>query len=149
MINIVAGTRVTALITLLAVFAAGTGAPMPGQFNQADEDFPCRDHACGCVNAEICRTACCCFKPAKRTCCSAEAKPHEDAPVKAPSGGLLIGALNCKGVTGVWVALGLLVYPPDVSTPAHRDVRTFDLALSGEFLFSQWDFGPTPPPPRA
>jgi hypothetical protein len=30
------------------------------------EDFPCREHTCGCHTAEQCRTSCCCFPRAPR-----------------------------------------------------------------------------------
>ncbi|MEP0845287.1 MAG: hypothetical protein HRF50_00540 [Phycisphaerae bacterium] len=46
----------------------GTVGVYPGYVQRAPTslDFPCAGHACGCVSAEQCFSACCCFAPAVR-----------------------------------------------------------------------------------
>ncbi len=56
--------RLTALLTALVMLVASVGIPAPAPVvRKPGPYFPCRDHACGCLTPEMCRTACCCFKP--------------------------------------------------------------------------------------
>lgn len=54
----------------IAVFCGGAiGLPIPvprphGKSNGSP--FPCQDHPCGCMSAEQCWQACCCFSPEQR-----------------------------------------------------------------------------------
>lgn len=98
----------------------GAGAPMPPERSPvriaADTDFPCRGHGCGCRDAEMCRTSCCCVKP-RPTCCASRkaARPsadsgHETAAETTRGGAPVLTALKCKDVS---LALaGGFVFPP-------------------------------------
>ena len=75
--------RLIGILTLLGFWAASVGFPVANLPEKADEDFPCRGHRCGCLNAEMCRTHCCCQKPAAvRTCCARKAANncHHERP---------------------------------------------------------------------
>lgn len=64
------------LTILVASMGLGIAAPDRDAGNVASgEWFPCRNHGCGCVSAEMCRNHCCCFKPEK---------PKPAPPTKPP-----------------------------------------------------------------
>jgi hypothetical protein len=142
--------RSTALATSILVLLGTTGIPLPMGLPVVDEDFPCRNHACGCLDAEMCRTKCCCFKPkvVKKPCCLRPGKPSEQDQPAIP--GLLIGALQCKGTTGAAPGGGITFFPPP-ATPVLSSAQTashFAIAARHERL-SVWDAEPPSPPPRA
>jgi len=135
--------------------AAIVGVPAPTPLPpKADEDFPCRWHACGCMNAEMCRTHCCCFKPAAtaeaaHSCChggkDAADEPHADAAKTCDASGSkndsgsqsiewsfhpTLQSLTCKGQTLSWVTAGFIATPAgrlELSLP--RPVATIALHI--------------------
>ena len=130
--------------------------------SDSGEWFPCRDHGCGCQNAETCRTRCCCRRtvvappprPAARSCCT-----HEEVVAQQPAvsttppraGGLrpVFQSPECGGrdafgliKSSCWVVqyepIGL--HPP-------TDQGTLDTAVT--VVNDQINLSPEPPPPRA
>jgi hypothetical protein len=70
--------RLCAAVTLLAYLLATLGLPLPAPARKPDSvPFPCQDHPCGCVTAEQCWSACCCFTPEQRW---AWARQHQVEP---------------------------------------------------------------------
>lgn len=71
----------------------------------ADEWFPCRGHRCGCVSDHMCRTRCCCRRPAStrpaagRSCPDHAPAAHHDevAGRRSVSMHLVIQAPSCRG----------------------------------------------------
>ncbi len=106
-------SKFASVLTTVTMLLAIVGFPLPQSEPKGDADFPCRDHGCGCTTALMCRTACCCVKPAKKPlankslggCCSAK----KDTPAKKT--GWAIGATGCQGLSASWSGLGLLVPP--------------------------------------
>lgn len=118
------GRQVITCFILIAFTGAGIGIPLPTSsflLRKADEPFPCRYHDCGCLDAETCRTHCCCWKPAVPACCAAKHPPvasndSRSADHDERHGGAILRALDCKGVTIWGIAVSqspapLSVYP--------------------------------------
>lgn len=152
--------RTILLLTAIAFSAASNGFPIPqfgGTISSTDEDFPCRGHNCGCRDAETCRTSCCCglsvaTKDEESTeagggCCSSKA--DEDADCDDPaSGGYVIQALTCTGVSVMYVALGIVVsISSDVLSIAPR-VGHDTMFVADEFAHT-FPIDPPMAPPRA
>jgi hypothetical protein len=83
--------RFGAAVALFAYLAAAIGFPLPATFashKDRSEPFPCRDHACGCQNAEECWSGCCCFSAEERWAWaeSHHIQPPEYAEKPAPKG---------------------------------------------------------------
>ncbi|MCG8406301.1 MAG: hypothetical protein MI923_13975 [Phycisphaerales bacterium] len=148
--------RITTSLLLLAFVGATIGLPVPRLVDKADEDFPCRYHACGCLDARMCRTNCCCFKPVKAasSCCqsvcrdSEREKTGEDSPDGGLTVTLSIDALKCKGLTAVRANLGMLycstAYPAVISELTVSD----DTAVLHEHVRPLCSLEPPLPPPR-
>lgn len=109
--------RFVAIASCVAILVVTTGIPLPTKLVSSNEEFPCKNHGCGCLNAEMCRTNCCCVKPvsAKKTsCCSmppTKKGQKQDPKDGSKARGLVIGALQCKGVS-VLLAFGISLVPP-------------------------------------
>lgn len=154
--------RIVSAATLLAFLAAGIGLPVPQVVRpslpkHADEDYPCRDHACGCLNAAMCRAHCCCFphRPRRVASCCAVRKTRPK-PTTTPKRrdrrhplGLAIDALGCRGVVSLsWVSL-VDVFPPLRATQRCSTARPAGrLMLSRGRLLPQAFLQPETPPPR-
>lgn len=148
-------TRRVLIILLLAAFAAaGIGFPMPATPHKAGEDFPCKYHACGCLNADMCRTNCCCFKPESgapsepESCCSTSCSDGETAAPKSRPGAV-IQPLACKGVSLHWVAVA-------PTTPIHQRIECLRpttligrVGIASSILPITPFLQPDTPPPRA
>jgi len=147
-----------ALATSVMVFLATTGIPMPSGFEIADEDFPCRYHGCGCLSAEMCRTQCCCVKPAPtaKGCCSRPAPlanrdaDAEETTDNSPSFVVTIRALECKGVAGTLVLGGIIMFPPRIEAIDLSPVACgASPTVVDNRLTSLTELQPPQPPPRA
>jgi len=142
--------KATTFLLIVIFWAGAVGLPVPQiGMSLGDEDFPCRGHNCGCLDAEMCRTNCCCFPEfsaaakAKTTethsCCSA--KKAKDEPV-----GCVMKALGCRGVDSLVVHLPPLDY--------FRELRLFERARRLGVIFHAEDIAhftdlePVTPPPR-
>jgi len=148
------------LLTVIAFSAASIGFPIPqfsDSFVSTDEDFPCRGHNCGCRDAETCRTSCCCglsvaMKDEESTetgggCCSS--KSDEDANCDEPaSGGYVIQALTCTGVSVMYVALGIVVTISSEAMNIAPRVGHDSVFAADEFAHS-FPIDPPMAPPRA
>ena len=161
MIALMRRRRLMGILSLLGFCAAATGFPVPNPPQKADEDFPCRWHTCGCLNAEMCRLHCCCHKPTPvKTCCAKKADKacHQDedqqkAPKSVPSKGRPIGpmfsALTCQGLTMHWVSLTLPV-SGEFLLALQRPTPTCDRSpLPIVQLLALSSLEPDAPPPRA
>jgi len=147
-------TRICSAVTAAAVAGALVGLPAPAPVNKpSTEAFPCQHHACGCMDAEMCRTHCCCFKPKVKSCCSArkaaEQGDDERGDDDADSRGAGIQAASCAGVNYVVVAMSI----PVVKDTWH--VQSIGAELCGVIsplslaLPNSRDLPPALPPPRA
>jgi len=151
------GRRITALIVALVFCAVEIGVPIPHFTLPADEDYPCRHHACGCLTAEICRTSCCCFptKTVSSCCSSTQGNPDEcdeaaDTPAEEERGvDILVNALTCQGANSFWIHLGVDLSPPSKITGVVPYVSGERFVLPGESTPKGFDLEPEPPPPRA
>ncbi len=111
--------QLTSVATTTVFLLAMVGFPLPELGPQGGEDFPCKDHGCGCTSALMCRTACCCVKqPAVETnkpeptggCCSTKKTTEKSKPQRVS---WVIGAANCQGLNAIWVSLGMVALPQD------------------------------------
>ena len=151
--------RLTSSITLIAFLAAIVGLPVPRIIKKSDEDFPCRYHACGCIDAEMCRTNCCCFKPESTvsSCCRNVRRDSEcqKATKKSRDTGeeqavtLTLEALKCKGLMAVWSNLGILYYSCVRTTIVTENIFFDDRVVLHDHLTPLCYLEPAPPPPRA
>lgn len=113
MLGLVIRNRIISAILVPAFLAATIGFPIPEWPAKSGKDFPCKDHACGCFNAEMCRTQCCCFKPAAEKSCCTKSEDDRKAEVGCDEGeasanrlaGTVIAPLTCKGATSHWIAV--------------------------------------------
>jgi hypothetical protein len=79
--------RLCAAVTLLGYLLATFGVPLPATARKAEDlPFPCRDHPCGCLTAEQCWTACCCFTPEQRWAWARQHHVEPPAFAEKPSG---------------------------------------------------------------
>lgn len=150
--------RSISTILVLAYLAATIGFPISDRPIKTAEDFPCRDHACGCLNADMCRTQCCCFKPTPtKSCCSKGRRAEcDDSAVceagEAPSDqivGLVIAPLSCQGKTSHWVAVSCdlgLAFAIRVPAPVSGSRRKIPF---NDFIPVTNSILPEVPPPRA
>ncbi|MEZ6084694.1 MAG: hypothetical protein R3E58_12375 [Phycisphaerae bacterium] len=109
--------QLTSTMTILALLLAIIGFPLPPQVPDSDEDFPCKDHGCGCTNALMCKTACCCAPPAPKLslktqaptggCCSTKS-PKKTA---TPKSGWVFQSQSCQGIAVIWTAMGIIAPP--------------------------------------
>lgn len=149
----------TGLTPFWRVPAVGSAAP-----DEAGEWFPCRDHHCGCVDAAMCRTHCCCYpksappvgKPAGGSCCSTSEEDSKEtdtrAPARecgAPSGRLVIRSAECAGRSMFWVLTAFCCHLPPPRFVFERPVRRAPVDLAVPVLTDQTFLPPDPPPPRA
>lgn len=145
--------RFIASFTGLTFLASSIGMPVPEFSEKAAEDYPCRDHACGCRTAEMCRTHCCCFKPKPITsCCKSKKTPLKCAVPQPRNEGrslcLVIRALDCKGLTAFWVSLGA-IFPPLVTVVDLRPRASGDRVLPAPNDLQPLAYlQPEKPPPR-
>jgi hypothetical protein len=149
--------------------AAVTGIPVPMPRPVpalSDEDFPCRNHACGCLSAAMCRTACCCEKSVavvvreptpepEHSCCQAKTSEAEPPPKNAseptaPEGVPVLTALSCQGIWMVTLTAAPVLSPVD-----NQVVIAGPTSLAGELLTALETLPPGTcldvpvPPPRA
>lgn len=144
------GRKVTALITLAAWCGLTIGLPVPTRVPAGGsagkvEAFPCQGHNCGCVTAEMCRRACCCFP--KRV------EPHRDCCEKPPQherhGGLrIVSPLKCQGLDGLQLLTHLIVGLPQPNAAPTRDVHAERLKPPVAFAPASRVLEVSPPPPR-
>ena len=133
----------------------------PRAAGHADEGYPCRDHACGCLNAEMCRTHCCCGhrvvrRPNPRqyghACC--HSRPTSPDSTDQPRGnakstGLAINALGCRGISLSWVISGVVLSAPARRDPfPTRQANTYSRPSNSQAPLSR-ALEPASPPPRA
>lgn len=146
--------QLSSAITIMAFLLAIVGFPLPQSIPGGDEDFPCKDHGCGCTTALMCRTACCCAKPAVKTkietakpaggCCSTK----HDNRQKAPKSRWAIQAASCQGLSATWSGLGLIV-PPEFNPTGLILVRHIVSQLpTDHHLIPLATLLIEPPPPR-
>lgn len=104
--------RLAACVTVVAYILAFAGAELAARVAPAQEtvvvaDFPCANHTCACVDAEQCRTSCCCFPKSRETAsCHAGADTVREAqpqPAREPASDALSVSLaaapHCDGST--------------------------------------------------
>lgn len=145
--------QLSSSVTILAFLMAIVGFPLPQSGPIGDEDFPCRDHGCGCTTALMCKTACCCAKPSvtpERTkpaggCCSAQ-KPN--AKKESTNGGWVIGSQACRGLSATWSGLGLVVSLGNESAELNLTKHVVRQIPTDHFLIPLATLGYEPPPPR-
>jgi hypothetical protein len=147
--------RVTALALAGAIAALSVRLPLPRPVEKvSDEDFPCKYHACGCVDAEMCRTRCCCFKPkttgaerGQASCCSRRAPSPAD-PARTPRPA--IQSPECAGVNYVLLAHGAVLSQPEATGLVRLTLDPGDrLTLAGSTPPDDRALTPPHPPPRA
>ena len=107
--------KLACILVSIAILTASVGVPItgvPAAVDLGGEDFPCRNHGCGCQNAEMCRTQCCCFGPSTPkpvvsdkpdSCCSAKKTPRSVAcsSAKSPNNEKTRFAFRSAGCSGV------------------------------------------------
>ncbi|MCB9851784.1 MAG: hypothetical protein H6819_01710 [Phycisphaerales bacterium] len=145
--------RIFTFVLLFVFWAGAVGLPIPQlSLPLGDASFPCRGHGCGCLDAEMCRTNCCCFpefsaaaraadaKAASTpSCCSA--KKANKKPI-----GLLMNPLSCRRVDSLAFSLPPLDW--------FRDLRVFEerradaVPSSHEAPVPLAEIEPVTPPPR-
>lgn len=149
---------IIAWVNCVTILLVTTGIPLPAGHAKTDEEFPCRNHGCGCRSAEMCRKHCCCFKHK-----SAHKSPHgcpmgkhataddrNKREQSRTSGGLIISALECKGL-----AIGLFTARITLFLDAHVALRLMHLPDAGkqdalrETSVSQSTVEPLDSPPRS
>ena len=143
--------KLASILTTVTMLLAIVGFPLPQSGPMGDADFPCRDHGCGCTTALMCRTACCCAKPAVKPaltktksaggCCSTK----NDTPKKKT--GWVIGATECQGLSANWSGLGLLV-PPVQEELLNGMAKVVYALPSDHRIPPENDLHIEPPPPR-
>lgn len=107
--------RISAAVTVLALAGVVIGLPAPMPVNKhSDEPFPCQHHACGCLDAEMCRTHCGCFKPAVKSCCAARSTAAAKPADGSPALGATLRATTCSGTHHILVALAIPLVNPSV-----------------------------------
>lgn len=157
----------TILVCLLigAVLCASTGislVPLRKPVASAsDEWFPCKDHGCGCISAEMCRTHCCCRKPAptpkpaRKSCCAHEsadvpAQPQETSASHSSgtSWHLVIQSASCSGRDSGWLmkSVAWTFQFHQCEIPPSTSVEWVEVA--GVTVPSSLSLPPEPLPPR-
>ena len=130
-----------------------------------DADFFCAGHGCGCLTAEMCRTACCCVKPAPVAAACHDAAPtchmtvtpqadaapgdEADAADDAPVRGWTIRSASCAG-RDHWMVRHLLIHwVPATPRPMTASQPLVGLvAIADPIEFSVDSPALDPPPPR-
>lgn len=146
------GRRTVASITGLALLAGTIGIPVPEFSYKSNADYPCRDHACGCKTAKMCRTHCCCFKPKPITSCGKSKKTALKCavPQRRAEGRSLVlvaRALQCQGLIA-FLSLGA-IFPPPVTVVDLRPHESGDLVpVVPHDLRPLAYLQPEKPPPR-
>lgn len=151
------------LFASLGISIVPTGGRMTDFAALADADFPCAGHGCGCVTAEMCRTACCCAKPAPSACHAAASTCHSPAQPQPPASdelddatsgeshvrGWTIRSASCAG-RDHWLARHLLVHwLPDAPRITQAPQPLVGVVAIADPMDCSID-GPAidPPPPR-
>ena len=173
------GRRVALVVTCAAYVLASTGVPIPEFVKKGHEDFPCRYHSCGCLNAEMCRTHCACFKHRDtahdriltrkagvalrpHSCCSRQ-RPRRripnatrrsrlerrSAPPDTNSGVAILTPLGCRALTTYWVVLGWSPLPTAVARGFSVPDPGHEFVSMMNALSPQASCTPPLPPPRA
>lgn len=74
--------RLVVALAALAYLATAVGLPLPARALQdPSAPFPCQDHGCGCLTAEQCWHACCCFSAAEQRAWAS--RHHVEPPADA------------------------------------------------------------------
>ncbi|QNN23215.1 hypothetical protein HED60_13355 [Planctomycetales bacterium ZRK34] len=149
--------RVVATGVLVAAVAfASTGFhmavidPQAGQIADSGEWYPCKGHHCGCVSAEMCRTACCCGmsesepapEPETESCCAEPEAPE-------PTVTMTIQSAKCHG-RDLTLMLAAITWTSDRPTSAMSKPAPTGYAHAPSTLFVDLvDALIDPPPPRA
>lgn len=133
------GRRVAAAIVLLAYFAAMFGFPMPAvaEATQApvEQSSPTQARACCCQTANDCRQC---------GCCSEAAPVIPEKPVRWQSG---MSAMQCKGLSTLWVSSGVVV-PPPVHVNFEMQLTPVGRIMSNDAFAIAMPLKPLDPPPR-
>jgi hypothetical protein len=116
-------------LAVLAYFGSAIGFPVAVRpIKVSGQPFPCQHRACGCLTAQHCQHACCCFSPAEKlawaqaheveweqpttetepTCCQQHAPAPRPVPRKTAEAlgtNWVIGSAHheCRGLSTVWV----------------------------------------------
>lgn len=140
-----------------------------------DEEFPCRDHGCGCLSAEMCRTRCCCRKSvhpssaterphahpapphnrkAGKSCCTLNSR--SESPVESRAGRhpgnirerILSPAtpLGCQGIKTFWASVLTFWQPPAEICPGITPSRRLPKAQRRSTIAFDTPEPPVPPP---
>jgi hypothetical protein len=131
-----------ASLTLAAYLVVALGVPVaPPTPEAAAQEATATPHRGCCCGPNSCNTQCCCARPG-RSARTTEA----DAPPPAPRWGTTLSALQCKGLSTLWVSAGC-VLPPPLAADWTPDAPTvaflpFDLPTPPK----QLAIPPTPPP---
>ena len=157
---LLAGAILFASVGLSPVWAP-VPQPVAGP-TDSGEWFPCKDHHCGCLNAEMCRTQCCCHLtwpsaepvPPKKPCCSHKQSEPErpiaaDASPPASGVTLAMQSAGCAGRAPGWVATKVacwLVQHTAVVLRVPLPVERSDTHVVA--VRPQASLRPEPPPPR-
>lgn len=172
------GRRIIATMSGLAFLSASTGISAPDFSRKSDEDYLCRYHVCGCLNAEMCRRHCCCFKKrytwssrrdsvtrksrkVSRSCCARKRDGTSSLATKEQTGVAggasqsghrfhvaLLTPLGCKGITTYWVSLGLVTPLSALITLWSPRLPSQCSVFHSGLLLSLADVEPPTPPPR-
>jgi len=145
--------RWTGIVLVAALMALTLRLPVPQAVDKpSDEDFPCKHHACGCVDAVMCRTACCCFKTTKdvveprSSCCS---KRDAAGPCEESKRPLRLQSPSCAGIAYVLLIYGVMLSPNTAPAVNFTPVSGARIALEHQKLASSISLIPSTPPPRA
>lgn len=168
--------HLVSLLTIGCYLLATVNVPLPALSALEDSDFPCRDHGCGCLDAVMCRTRCCCIKPAKPVvkCCkkgkkelagcplpvgkslvsaSTSLKSPQDAPSQPPrpgqrTAGWIIGTMKCQGAMPTFAAVGPVApIEPELQARLAPSPK-YDATCTVALIKPQNSLSPSAPPPR-
>lgn len=168
--------HLVSLLTIGCYLLATVNVPLPALSALEDSDFPCRNHGCGCLDAVMCRTRCCCIKPVRPVvkCCkkgkkelagcplpvgqslvaaSTSSKSVQDAQSRPPrpaqrTGGWIMGTMKCQGAMPTFAAVGP-VAPIEPEVRPHLEPKCHGgVAVVVALLTPQDSLDPSAPPPR-
>lgn len=153
MIRLIRHIPVFALIVAMVVASSGVVlvARLPSlPRSRTDEWFACKDHLCGCISAEMCRTNCCCDKlairpvaeHAKGSCCEHDDEKQVEVSVAIHSAGCS-GVADFEFVKAAFWIIPIARFEPRLFLSPSRPVEAPAVFPESLTLL------PDPPPPRA
>ncbi len=109
--------------------------------------YPCKDHACGCISAEVCRSSCCCFQLSH---CKSNRSPAVESKHLSEKINfrLVIKSASCSGRDIVSLTIKTMFWIAEVPSSSVVTYSNICHRIEVTSTYNSLGISPDPPIPR-